>query len=61
MTDPLLDLIYATIHERGPITVAAFMELALYHPEFGYYARAPRTSGSASDSVTSRWPARRFP
>ena len=26
------------IRERGPMTVAAFMDLALYHPELGYYA-----------------------
>jgi SAM-dependent MidA family methyltransferase len=35
------------------MTVAAFMELALYHPEFGYYARAPRRSGRAGDFFTS--------
>jgi len=35
------------------MTVAAFMDLALYHPEFGYYARAPRRSGAAGDFVTS--------
>jgi SAM-dependent MidA family methyltransferase len=41
------------IRERGPMTVAAFMELALYHPEFGYYARADRRSGRAGDFFTS--------
>ncbi|HZR22572.1 MAG TPA: SAM-dependent methyltransferase [Vicinamibacterales bacterium] len=41
------------IRERGPITVAAFMELALYHPEFGYYARASQRSGRAGDFFTS--------
>ncbi|MEQ1726869.1 MAG: SAM-dependent methyltransferase [Vicinamibacterales bacterium] len=49
----MLDLIRTSIHERGPLTVAAFMDLALYHPEFGYYARASRRSGSAGDFVTS--------
>ncbi len=49
----LLDLIRTSIHERGPLTVAAFMDLALYHPEFGYYSRASRRSGSAGDFVTS--------
>jgi SAM-dependent MidA family methyltransferase len=29
------------------------MELALYHPEFGYYARAARRSGRAGDFFTS--------
>jgi SAM-dependent MidA family methyltransferase len=46
---PIVDL----IHERGPITVAAFMDLALYDSEFGYYARAPRRSGRAGDFFTS--------
>jgi len=41
------------VRERGPITVAAFMDLALYDPQFGYYARAPRRSGRAGDFFTS--------
>ena len=41
------------VRERGPMTVAAFMDLALYHPAFGYYARAPRRSGRAGDFFTS--------
>jgi SAM-dependent MidA family methyltransferase len=41
------------IRERGPVTVAAFMELALYDPEFGYYARAAQRSGRAGDFFTS--------
>jgi SAM-dependent MidA family methyltransferase len=45
----LIDL----IRERAPLTVAAFMELALYEPEVGYYARAPRRSGRAGDFFTS--------
>ncbi len=39
--------------ERGPLTVAAFMELALYDPQFGYYARAGQRSGRAGDFFTS--------
>ena len=35
------------------MTVAAFMELALYHPELGYYARAARRSGRTGDFFTS--------
>src|SRR5262249_15864514 len=35
------------------MTVAAFMELALYDPEFGYYARAAQRSGRAGDFFTS--------
>jgi SAM-dependent MidA family methyltransferase len=45
----LIDL----IRERGPLTVAAFMEIALYHSEFGYYARAAQRSGRAGDFFTS--------
>jgi SAM-dependent MidA family methyltransferase len=41
------------IHERGPLTVAAFMELALYQPGLGYYDRAPQRSGRAGDFFTS--------
>src|SRR5438128_1140619 len=35
------------------MTVAAFMDLALYHPHLGYYARAARRSGRAGDFFTS--------
>jgi SAM-dependent MidA family methyltransferase len=35
------------------MTVAAFMEFALYDPQFGYYAREPRRSGRAGDFFTS--------
>jgi SAM-dependent MidA family methyltransferase len=41
------------IRERGAVTVAAFMDLALYHPELGYYARAAQRSGRAGDFFTS--------
>ena len=42
------------VRERGPLTVAAFMDLALYHPELGYYARAARRSGRAGDFYQRR-------
>src|SRR5688500_2373608 len=35
------------------MTVAAFMDLALYDPTFGYYARAGQRSGRAGDFFTS--------
>jgi len=41
------------VRERGPLTVAAFMELALYDQTFGYYARAAQRSGRAGDFFTS--------
>jgi SAM-dependent MidA family methyltransferase len=46
-------LIADWIRERSPVTVAAFMNAALYHPEFGYYARAAQRSGRAGDFFTS--------
>ncbi|MFO7695046.1 MAG: SAM-dependent methyltransferase [Vicinamibacterales bacterium] len=46
-------LIVERIRQRGPITVAEFMDLALYAPEVGYYARAARRSGRAGDFFTS--------
>jgi SAM-dependent MidA family methyltransferase len=41
------------VRDRGPLTVAAFMDLALYDSEFGYYARAAQRSGRAGDFFTS--------
>ncbi len=41
------------VRERGPLTVAAFMDIALYDPEAGYYARAAQRSGRAGDFFTS--------
>src|SRR5438552_10464100 len=47
------DSLIREIREAAPMTVAAFMDLALYHPELGYYARAARRSGRAGDFFTS--------
>lgn len=49
----LRDLIVERIRARGPLTFAEFMELALYHPQLGYYTRAARRSGRAGDFFTS--------
>ncbi len=48
-------LIHDEIRERGPMSFARFMELALYHPEWGYYARnhAARSVGREGDFYTS--------
>ena len=53
MSDALRTLIARRIRDRGPLTVAAFMTMALYHPELGYYTRAPRRTGRAGDFYTS--------
>jgi len=50
---PIADFVLRHVHERGPITVAAFMDLALYNPACGYYATSPRRSGRRGDFVTS--------
>ena len=49
----LRGLIAERIRTSGPISFAEFMELALYHPEFGYYARAAQKTGRAGDFFTS--------
>ena len=40
------------IREQGPITFAEFMEVALYHPDGGYYTGSGRV-GASSDFYTS--------
>jgi SAM-dependent MidA family methyltransferase len=37
----------------GRITLARFMEIALYHPEFGYYNSPERRPGRGGDFLTS--------
>jgi SAM-dependent MidA family methyltransferase len=49
----LRELIAERIHGDGPISFAEFMELSLYHPELGYYARAAQRTGRAGDFFTS--------
>jgi SAM-dependent MidA family methyltransferase len=46
-------LVAERIRQRGPVTVAEFMGLALYAPEVGYYARAAQRSGRTGDFFTS--------
>ena len=50
---PLRDVIASRIREAGPLPFAEYMDLALYHPELGYYAGAGRRSGRAGDFFTS--------
>ena len=49
----LRTLIADRIRAEGPISVAEFMRLSLYHPAYGYYARASRRTGRAGDFFTS--------
>jgi SAM-dependent MidA family methyltransferase len=49
MHNPLTTL----VRERGPMTVAAFTELALYDPLHGYYSTSRQRSGAAGDFFTN--------
>jgi SAM-dependent MidA family methyltransferase len=53
LSTALHDRIVSIIRERGPISVASFMELALYDPERGYYTGAAQRSGRHGDFYTS--------
>lgn len=47
------DLIRQKIHEEGPIPFNDFMQLALYHPELGYYNKSGKKIGAGGDYYTS--------
>ncbi len=49
----LRKLIADRIRASGPISFAEFMDISLYHPELGYYARASQKTGRAGDFFTS--------
>ena len=49
----LREIVVGRIRDKGPLPFAEYMELALYHPGLGYYARADRRSGRAGDFFTS--------
>ena len=50
---PLLAELRARIAADGPMTFRAFMEAALYHPQFGYYTTSAGSMGRGGDYVTS--------
>ena len=53
-SDPDLEaLIRGEIEAHGPMTFARFMELALYHPEHGYYRSADARPGREGDFLTA--------
>lgn len=49
----LVAIIRDQIERHGPITFAKFMQLALYHPEHGYYLTAAPRAGRAGDFITA--------
>ena len=53
MTTPAGELLAGEIGRNGPVTFRRFMEVALYHPECGYYRRAPDPFGQHGDFFTA--------
>ena len=49
----LPNIIAAEIAASGPMPFRRFMELALYHPQYGYYASGRATIGCRGDYITS--------
>lgn len=49
----LRGIIEQEIRESGPIPFSRYMELCLYHPQFGYYSRHAMQFGKAGDFFTS--------
>lgn len=50
---PLAAIIRGEIERTGPMPFSRFMELALYHPELGYYRRGADVFGRAGDFYTN--------
>ena len=49
----LREILRAEWRAAGVLSLARFMELALYHPEHGYYVQPERSIGRAGDFYTS--------
>jgi len=49
----LTEVIRQQIRQQGPLPFATYADLALYHPEFGYYTRVDQRSGRRGDFITS--------
>lgn len=50
---PLLPLLREEIRSSGPLSFYRFMELCLYHPQYGYYSSGRRKLGAGGDFYTS--------
>lgn len=50
---PLAELIHEQIRRNGPLAFSRFVELALYQPGQGYYARSRDPFGKAGDFYTA--------
>jgi SAM-dependent MidA family methyltransferase len=51
--NPLREIIEREIGQSGPIPFSRYMDLCLYHPEFGYYSRNAAQFGKAGDFYTA--------
>ena len=52
-SDKLKQIIHSEIKLEGPISFSRFMQLALYHPEFGYYQAKSNIFSQDGDYTTS--------
>ncbi len=50
---PVADLLHEEIRATGPISFRRFMDLALYHPNHGYYTRGEDPFGREGDFYTN--------
>jgi len=53
VANPLTEKIRTEIEVDGPMPFARFMDLALYHPEWGYYETKTGRVGRCGDFITS--------
>ena len=51
--NPLEQIIIEKIKREGPVPFETFMDMALYHPEYGYYASSTSALGREGDFFTS--------
>ena len=51
--NPLMEIILQEIKQTGPIPFSRYMELSLYHPQWGYYEQTANNIGSKGDFITS--------
>lgn len=51
--NPVRQILLDRIVREGPMSFAAFMDTALYHPEHGYYRQSQRKPGRSGDFITS--------
>lgn len=58
---PCERLVKQEIRRRGPMTFFEFVDLALYHPQHGYYNQSGPLRGRAGDYFTSMQVSRLFP